>query len=232
MSNRPIDQPAFTDVLESAARLQQLVPDAVLVGGSAAAYHAGHRISFDHDHVLADLRDRFDAVLDAIETDDGWAVNRLVPGKIILGELGGIETGVRQMIRARPLDVEELTLASGAVLTVPTIEEALRVKAFLAVRRNQVRDYLDIAALSDRIGIERAATVLGRIDEYYADQRTGDLAVASQVLRQLAEPRPRDAAIIDELHRYRSLDPRWTWSAVVEQCAAVADRMVDAGAEP
>jgi hypothetical protein len=30
-------------VLESAARLQRLVPDAVLVGGSAAAAYAGHR---------------------------------------------------------------------------------------------------------------------------------------------------------------------------------------------
>ena len=42
----------LTQVLESAARLQRLVPDAVLVGGSAAALHAGHRDSFDHDHVL------------------------------------------------------------------------------------------------------------------------------------------------------------------------------------
>ncbi|MGW6426478.1 hypothetical protein ACWF82_27715 [Nocardia sp. NPDC055053] len=44
-------------VLESAARLQVLVPDAVLVGGSAAALYAGHRDSYDHDHVLRDLRD-------------------------------------------------------------------------------------------------------------------------------------------------------------------------------
>ncbi len=42
-------------VLESAARLQTVVPDAALVGGSAAALWASHRTSFDHDHVLADL---------------------------------------------------------------------------------------------------------------------------------------------------------------------------------
>lgn len=59
-------------VLRSAARLQELVPDAVLVGGSAAALYAGHRDSYDHDHVLADLDDRFDAVLDAVESHDGW----------------------------------------------------------------------------------------------------------------------------------------------------------------
>lgn len=228
---QPTEPPAFTDVLESAARLQRLVPDAVLVGGSAAAYHAGHRVSFDHDHVVADLRERFEAVLDAIETDDGWALNRLVPGKIILGALGGIETGVRQMIRTRPLEIEQLTLHSGATLVVPTLEEALRVKAFLAVRRNQVRDYLDIAALSDRLTIGNAATVLAGIDEYYPDHRAGDLSVASQVARQLADPRPADKGVIKELPAYRALDPRWTWVAVCEQLACVVDAMVSGSEE-
>lgn len=221
-------QPEFTDVLESAARLQRLVPDCVLVGGSAAAYHAHHRVSFDHDHVLADLQERFDAVLDALDTDDGWAVNRLVPGKIILGELGGIETGVRQMIRARPLEVEKVLLPSGATLVVPTIEEALRIKAFLIVRRNQVRDYLDVAALSDRLGVEPAGTLLAAIDEYYVDDRSSELAVASQLVRQLADPQPRDAAVIDELASYRQLDPRWTWDAVRAQLADVSLAMVEA----
>ena len=58
-------------MLESAARLQQVVPDAVLVGGSAAALHAGHRESFDHDHVLVDLDQRYAQVLDAVEASDG-----------------------------------------------------------------------------------------------------------------------------------------------------------------
>ena len=91
------------DVLESAGRLQEVVPDAVLVGGSAAALWARHRTSFDHDHVLADLRERFDLVLEALESQEGWVTNRLRPGKLILGQLGDIETGVRQMIRRRPL---------------------------------------------------------------------------------------------------------------------------------
>lgn len=34
----PEIHPAIAEVLDSAARLQQLVPDTVLVGGSAAAY--------------------------------------------------------------------------------------------------------------------------------------------------------------------------------------------------
>jgi hypothetical protein len=76
-------------VLRSAAQLQRLVPDAVLVGGSAAALHARHRLSFDHAHVLTDL----------VET--------------IRVELPG-----------------------GDVVTAPTVEEAIRVKACLVVVRN------------------------------------------------------------------------------------------------
>jgi len=93
-------------VLERAAELQDLVPGAALVGRSAAALHAGHRLSFDHDHVVADLADRFDNVLDHLESLGDWSTAKVAGGKVILGELGGIETGVRQMIRTRPLEVE------------------------------------------------------------------------------------------------------------------------------
>jgi DNA-binding transcriptional regulator YiaG len=172
-------------VLESAARLQEVLPDAVLVGGSAAALWANHRSSFDHDHVLGDLSTRFDAVLEAIEATDGWVTNRVTPGKIILGDLGDIESGVRQLIRNRPLEVTEVSLPSGHVLRVPTPDETLRIKGYLIVRRNQVRDYLDVAALADRYGIAHAADVLRHIDAYYSDQRgPGPEGVATQLARQ------------------------------------------------
>src|SRR5713101_205550 len=117
--------PELLQVLESAARLQQIVPDAVLVGGSAAALWANHRSSRDHGHVLADL--------------------------------GDIESGVRQLIRNEPLEVCEVILPSGRKLRVPTPDETLRIKGYLIVRRNLVRDYIDVAALSDRYRIQHAA---------------------------------------------------------------------------
>src|SRR5215467_13976738 len=188
-----LSRPDLVRVLESAARLQEVVPDAVLVGGSAAALWASHRTSFDHDHVLQDLSDRFETVLEAIEATDGWVTNRVTPGKIILGELGDIESGVRQLIRNRPLEVAEIELPSGQSVRVPTPDETLRIKGYLIVRRNQVRDYLDVAALSDRAGISHAAEVLGHIDAYYSDQRgAGAEGVATQLARQLADPRPAD----------------------------------------
>lgn len=221
-------RPELVRVLESAARLQQIVPDAVLVGGSAAALWANHRSSYDHDHVLEDLNARFDAVLDAVEATDGWVTNRVTPGKIILGELGDIESGVRQLIRNRPLEVTEVTLPSGHVLRVPTPDEILRIKGYLVVRRNQVRDYLDVAALSDRYGISHAADVLSNIDLYYSDQRgSGPEGFATQLARQLTDPRPADARTVLQLGQYKGLDPRWTdWGNVVEVCRSVAVEMV------
>lgn len=218
--------PDLRSVLDSAAKLQELVPDAVLVGGSAAALYAGHRDSYDHDHVVADLRDRFDVVLEALESEGEWVTNRVRPGKISLGSLGDIETGVRQLIRRRPLETAEIELGSGRVLRVPTPAETLRVKAFLIVRRNQTRDYLHVAALSARYGIERAAAVLGGIDEFYADQRSEDEGVRSQLIRQLSEPRPADFAVTVELGAYRNLSERWTdWSNVVAACAELAEQI-------
>ena len=211
-------------VLGSAARLQRLVPDAVLVGGSAAAFHARHRDSSDHDHVVRDLEQRFGAVLDALESDPEWVFNRSTPGKIILGELGGIEAGVRQMIRTVPLEVEDVSLPSGQQIRVPTAEEALRIKAWLIIRRNQVRDYLDVAALSGEFGIDWAATVLRDIDAFYADVNAGPDSVASQILRQLSEPRPKDSRVTAQLPGYKGLRAPWTdWDRVVQQCRAIAD---------
>jgi len=221
-------RPELLRVLESAAKFQEVVPDAVLVGGSAAALWANHRSSSDHDHVLADLASRFDTVLETIEATDGWVTNRVTPGKIILGELGEIESGVRQLIRNVPLEVAEVALPTGQVLRVPTPDETLRIKGYLIVRRNQVRDYLDVAALSEGCGITHAACVLGHIDDYYSDQRGAESeGVATQLARQLADPQPADARTIRQLGDYKGLDPRWAdWDSVVDVCRSVAVEMV------
>ena len=63
--------PDWELVLSSAARLQRILPDAVLVGGTASAIHAGHRFSRDADHVLSDLRSRFDDVLAELDRREG-----------------------------------------------------------------------------------------------------------------------------------------------------------------
>lgn len=218
----------LAEVLRSAARLQDFVPDAVLVGGTTAAFHAGHRDSTDHDRMVADLSERFDAVLEALESDPDWILNRATPGKIILGSLGDIETGVRQMIRRRPLEAQTVELPGGTSLIVPTPAETLRIKAYLIVKRNQTRDYLDVAALSERFGTEWSAGVLAGIDDYYDATADDGTAVASQLVRQLGEPRPKDQRTTRQLSAYKNLAPRWhSWQSVVDQCQALADAMLE-----
>jgi hypothetical protein len=217
----------WEDVLRAAARLQELVPDAVLVGGTAAAQHAGHRISFDDDHVLEDLRSRFDQLLEDLEATDGWITARTKRPVLILGSLDGVETGIRQLIRRRPLEVQSLTTPQGTTLRVPTIEEMLRIKAWLVLKRNATRDYLDVVALADRLG-ERAAEVLAGIDGYYADQIGPDgRRVSTQLVRQLADPIAYDLSETDLL-TYRKLDPRFQdWDAVAARCRALATMILD-----
>lgn len=214
------------DVLERAADLQRLVPGAVLVGGSAAAFHARHRRSFDHDHVISDLEERFETILEHLEALGEWSMARAQPGKIILGSLGGIETGLRQLLRRRPLETEQVEIR-GKALTVPTAVETLRIKAWLALTRNQTRDYVDLAALATRLGVEQAARTLGAMDSYYADLNERDEAVATQLVRQFADPRPRDEAVTRQLASYKGLAPEWhNWDAVASVLRRVAQQMV------
>ena len=217
----------FTKVLEAAARLQQILPDAVLVGGTAAAHYAEHRISFDDDHVLTDLTQRFDAVLRALEQTDGWVTSRVRPQVLILGSLDGVETGIRQLIRRRPLETEQIVVAERPV-RVPTLEEIFRIKAWLVLRRNATRDYLDVVALADRLGPERAASTVLSLDEYYEDQIGADgRRIATQLAKQLAEPAPYDRAQV-ELGHYRELTPRWReWTNVTDAAGALAADVMD-----
>lgn len=217
--------PTLLRVLESAALLQTAVPDAVLVGGSAAALHAGHRDSFDHDHVLVDLIDRYDAVLEAVEATEGWAtsVRASKPPVTIMGRLGGVEAGLRQMRRTRPLETTEVDLGAGQVVIAPTEPEALRVKAYLVVQRRFVRDFLDVAALADHLGIDRAVETLSELDDYYQDRSEEPGSVLTSLVTALAAPEPRDPQVIAELHRYKNLADRWQdWAAVISACEELA----------
>ena len=218
MPNTPL--PEWEALLSSAVHLQRIVPEAVLVGGTAAASFAHHRISLDHDHTLGDLRSRFDEILATLESVAGWKTARVRRPVLILGSLDGIETGVRQLIREIPLETETIDVAGGR-LTVPTRAEMLRIKAVLIVRRNATRDYLDFVALSDLIGREAVLSALSGFDRYYP-QDNGQSAL-QQLQIQLANPLPYDLDSTN-LREYKKLKPEYQdWSAVAEKCRALAN---------
>jgi hypothetical protein len=215
----PNDLPDWEQVLSAAARLQQILPEAVLVGGTASALHAKHRFSRDADHVLPDLRQRFDQVLAELESVAGWKTARVQRPVQILGSLDGIETGVRQLIRQEPLEITTVEYR-GQKITLPTPAEVLRIKGALILRRNSTRDYLDFVALADRLGEEATATALRPMDRLYP-QESGESAL-QQLQIQLASPMPFDLEQTN-LAEYKNLAPQWhDWSRVKAVCAHCA----------
>lgn len=218
MPNTPL--PEWEALLSSAAHLQELLPEAVLVGGTATATFAHHRVSVDHDHTLTDLRMRFDDVLATLESVAGWRTARVRRPVLILGSLDGIETGVRQLIRDEPLETEQLKVGD-ETLTVPTRAEMLRIKAVLIVKRNATRDYLDFIAMADLLGHDELLKALGSFDRLYP-QPNGQSA-RQQLQVQLANPLPYD---LDDtnLKEYKKLKPEYQdWSLVADKCRAIAN---------
>lgn len=230
MSKRtaPLPESEWELVLSSAAHLQRIVPDAVLVGGTASAVHAKHRFSRDADHVLTDLRSRFDLILAQLESVAGWKTARVQRPVQILGSLDGIETGVRQLIRAEPLETTVLD-HNGERLTVPTESEILRIKGVLILKRNAARDYIDFVALADHMGKDRVAQALQPFDKLYP-QDNGESPL-QQLQVQLAHAVPYDLENTD-LSEYKNLVPKWhDWHTVKAACAelstAIFDRVCD-----
>jgi hypothetical protein len=216
--------PDWEKVLSAAAHLQRLIPSAVLVGGTAAATHVKHRFSRDADHVVPDLTARFDLVLAELESVSGWVTARVNRPVQILGSLDGIETGVRQLIRKAPLETMTIEEAGHRVV-IPTLAEMLRIKAALILKRNATRDYLDFAAMADRIGDVQAAAALSRLDALYP-QPSGESAL-QQLQVQLASPMPFDLDRIN-LREYKELSDRWqNWQTVQDVCARVAVAVFD-----
>ena len=201
------DLPDWERLLAAERQLQYLIPGTILVGGTAAALDAHHRLSLDGDHVLTDLRERFDQVLATLEAVAGWHTDRVQRPVLILGQLDGILTGIRQLRRTRPLETEEV-----AGLRVPTLGEMARIKAWLLVTRHTVRDYLDTVVLCERLGEAGVAQAMQPFDAIYLQSSAA--SPAAEVVERLAAAAPADIANVD-LRHYRALQPPWTdWAHV------------------
>jgi len=202
-------------VLSAAARLQGHIPEAVLVGGTASAVYAAHRVSNDADHVLTNLREEFDAILAKLESVAGWKLARVKRPVLILGSLDGVETGIRQLIRDDPLETKEV-FVKGNKIVVPTEEEILRIKGALIIKRNATRDFVDFAALAHFLGEEVTARAFGCFDALYP-QESGQSPV-QQLCLQLSDPLPFDLQE-NKMADYKNLADRWKdWESVKSQC--------------
>ncbi len=220
--------PDWEKLLAHAATLQTNVPGAILVGGTAAAVHARHRYSVDHDHVIKDLASQYDKAFASLESIAGWRTNRKLRGKLILGEVDGIAAGLRNQRRAAPLETVDVEVAPGRKLRIPTVEEMLRVKVFLVVERNTTRDYLDVAALANHLGVRKSVAALERMNDLYSEFAGEGGDMLTTVVTKLAAPDPYDLTDVD-LTEYKGITAPWDdWRAVEAQCRAVAEAILRA----
>lgn len=211
--------PDWEYVASAAARLPALAPGAAVVGGTAAALHAGPRTSTDADPILTDLESHFDGVLARLEAEVGWVTARTVAPKLILGHLDGVDTGIRQLIRTEPLETARIPYM-GHEITVPTYAETLRIKGILILKRNQRRDYLDFAALAHGLSLENLCAAMKSFDRLYP-QDNGHSPL-QQLVVQLGDPRPspRDR---QDWKRLGVRVPGWTdWDTVRAHCLEAA----------
>lgn len=224
---RPRAIPDWETLLAHAATLQTKVPGAVLVGGTAVALHAGHRFSLDHDHVMKDLGKVYDAAVAALESIVGWRTKRRVKGKLVLGEVQNIDAGLRNLRRSAPLETTDVRLSGGRHLRLPTVAEMLRIKAFLVVERNATRDYLDVAALSHRLGLAKSVKSLERMNDLYANFAGEGGDMLTSLVVKLSKPDPYDLTEVD-LTEYKGIIVPWNdWRAVENQCHAIAVALLD-----
>jgi len=217
----------WSRVVAAGVKAQQLMPGAIAVGGMAAALYAHHRVSNDTDHLLASLRDNFDATRQRLERAPEWKTARLQPPVLILGSLGGVQVGFRQSRRKDAID-SVTTQTDAGPLTLPTLDEMIGMKAYLVYARNAVRDYLDFAALASCTDEANVLASLLKSDRRYGHLQTA--SVGLEIAKRLCDPQPYDLSEID-LRQYKGLAPQWqSWPKISDICrrhgAAMASRMV------
>jgi heme transporter len=125
--------------------------------------------------------------------------------------------------RCSPLETTQVQLPTGDRLLVPTGAETLRLKGYLIMCRNSRRDYADFADMVDALEPATAALVLAGMDRYYCYQSSRRPLIASQLVRRLADPDPRDV----EDDQGSEADADADWEGIRERCLSVAVAMLE-----
>lgn len=209
-------------VLAAGVKAQRLVPGAIAVGGTAAALYAQHRLSQDTDHLLPSLAAHFDDVRSRLEAAPEWKTARVQAPVLILGSIDGVQVGFRQSRRIGPIESIVVETTHGP-LAVPTLDELMGMKAYLAYSRGALRDFLDFAALSHCTDAESVVATLLKSDERYGHLQTTSVALA--IAKALADPRPFDLKQV-RLDEYKGLEPQWQdWTKVRDICVHLGERL-------
>ena len=208
----------LAQVIEVGARANRIVPEGVALGGSVCALYAQHRTSIDIDFVLPNLNGQFDEVRERLFNQSGWVEARISRPTLILGSLDQVEVGFRQLRHKTPIATQSLETEAG-FLTIPTLEELLTTKAFLAYNRNATRDYFDFAELASLRSQESVVNTLLNIDAKMGWERLP--SVLLEVTKALVHCEPRYLGA-QGIETFRVLNPRLkSWEVVKSVCQSI-----------
>jgi heme transporter len=125
--------------------------------------------------------------------------------------------------RSSPVETTHVQLPTGDRLMIPTGAETLRLKGYLIMCRNSSRDYAEFADMVDTLEPETAAEVLAGMDRYYCSQPPRQQWIATELVRQLADPHPSDF----NDNQWSEPDVKAEWDEVRQRCLSVAVAMLE-----
>ena len=140
-----------------------------------------------------------------LEAQPEWKTARVTPPVLILGSIDNVEEGFRQLRRKAAIETQAMQTEAGS-LTIPTLDEMLCMKAFLAYDRHATRDYIDFAALTECVSPDLVLASLKKLDTRYRELQTG--SVALEVAKALSASAPFDLDE-SELPRYKGISGKW-----------------------
>lgn len=214
--------PELDDVIRTGVKAARLVPGSVATGGTVCSLYANHRLSLDIDFFVSDFRERFQEVRETLDAEEGWSLQRQRPPVLILGTLDKVPIGYRQLKRPFPLEQLAFATADG-VFPIPTLEEMISIKAYLASERFYVRDFYDFAELTLLTSRQVVVQSLIDLDSKWSSPR--EPTVALQVMKTLADCNPVDEPE-DVFKQLRFLAPQVrSWNEVVALCQEIATEL-------
>lgn len=210
------------------------IPHQVNIGEDSVAITVGANGSNGHPRGQSGAKKLVDnlASRNGIGRAMPWGDRPVHPVTLWRGRLSvaidALEAGARtsdrpHYARRSPVETTHVQLPTGDRLQVPTGAETLRLKGYLIMCRNSSRDFAEFADMVDTLEPETAAVVLAGMDRYYCCQPPRPQCIASELVRQLADPNPSDLPADD----LSEPDAKADWDEVRQRCLSVAVAMLE-----
>lgn len=188
-------------ILEAVVAVQAVLPEAIMIGGSAITAHTGHRLSSDADMVMRNPDRDWRTVRGELEELDGWITDYPKIPTNPMGRYDDARVSVRKLSRLRDIELAEV-IHKGRTLRLATPDELVRMKAMAILTRNITRDYVDLVALHAGLleAGRSATTAIIDLDRYYSEHKTAG-SLARQTFAALADPCPDEPEPSEALGR-------------------------------